>query len=195
LKSVAEVCRATGATATVFPCDLKDSRQITQVCTELVRESGEPGVVVNNAGTFAPGGLSDTPLTVFEEQIQVNLTSAFHLSSLLVPGMIKSGGGHLFFMGSVASIQAYPGSVSYGTAKHGLLGLARAIRQETFDQGIRVTTMLPGATLTPSWQEAPYPEDRFMPPEDIASALIAAYKLSDRTVVEEILLRPQKGDI
>jgi short-subunit dehydrogenase len=195
LERVASECRASGAIARVFPCDLRDASQVVVTCAEINRVAGIPTVLVNNAGIFAPGGMAETTLDIFEEQIRLNLTSAFQVTSLFLPGMIGAGGGHLFFMGSVASIQAYPGSVSYGTAKHGLLGLARAIREESYDQGIRVTTLLPGATLTPSWREAPLPEDRFMPPEDIADALISAYRLSDRTVVEEILLRPQKGDI
>jgi short-subunit dehydrogenase len=195
LAKVAAECREFGATAQPFPCDLLDSEQTAEACTTILDRSGPVRVLVNNAGIFAPGGMSETPLAVFEEQIKLNLTSAFQMTALLLPGMIEAGGGHLFFMGSVASVQAYPGSVSYGTAKHGLLGLARAIREETFEQGIRVTTILPGATLTPSWSNAPLPADRFMPPEDIADALISAYKLSKRTVVEEILLRPQQGDI
>jgi hypothetical protein len=55
--------------------------------------------------------------------------------------------------------------------------------------------MLAGATLTPSWDGVDLPESRFMPPEDIAAAVLSAYHLSDRAVVEEVLLRPQLGDI
>ena len=69
------------------------------------------------------------------------------------------------------------------------------MREETKTLGLRVTTLLPGATLTPSWDGVDLPEERFMPPVDIARALVDIYHLSDRTVVEEILLRPQPGDI
>ena len=195
LATIASKCREFGASAEPFPCDLSDSAQTASVGVAILEKFGSADVLVNNAGIFAPGGMSETPLDVFESQIRLNLTSAFQMTSLFLPGMIEAGRGHLFFMGSVASVEAYPGSVSYGTAKHGLLGLARAIREETFELGIRVTSLLPGATLTPSWSEAPFPADRFMPPEDIAHALISAYKMSNRTVVEEILLRPQLGDI
>jgi len=58
-----------------------------------------------------------------------------------------------------------------------------------------VTAILPGATRTASWDGSGFPDERLMPPEDIAAAVLAAYQMSERTVVEEILLRPQLGDI
>ena len=63
------------------------------------------------------------------------------------------------------------------------------------DFGIRVTSVLPGATLTASWEGVELPQDRFMKPEDIAEAIYSAHSLSKQTVVEEIVLRPQLGDI
>jgi short-subunit dehydrogenase len=75
------------------------------------------------------------------------------------------------------------------------LGLARVVREETKDDGLRVTTLMPGATRTPSWDGTELPDERFMAPEDVADAVYDAYHLSPRTVVEEILLRPQEGDV
>jgi len=109
--------------------------------------------------------------------------------------MIEAGRGTIFYMASIASIQAYPGGLAYCAAKHGLLGLARAVRADTKEHGIRVTALLPGATVTPRWEGADLPEDRFMPPEDIARAVLDIYHLTERSVVEEIVLRPQLGDI
>jgi NAD(P)-dependent dehydrogenase (short-subunit alcohol dehydrogenase family) len=85
--------------------------------------------------------------------------------------------------------------VAYGAAKHGLLGLARSLREEVRELGLRVTTLLPGATYTGSWAASGLPEARFMPPEDLARLVVDLHRLSDRTVVEEVLLRPQLGDL
>jgi short-subunit dehydrogenase len=109
--------------------------------------------------------------------------------------MIEANEGHIFFLGSVASLRAYPESAGYCAAKHGLLGLARAVRNETTRHGLRVTTVLPGATWTPSWSGVDIPEHRFMPAEDVAQAIVECTALGPRTVVEELLLRPQTGDI
>jgi len=103
--------------------------------------------------------------------------------------------GTIFFMGSVASLQGYPRGAAYAAAKHGLLGLARTLREETKADGLRITTVFPGATLTPSWDGFDGPAERLMPPEDVAQALVDVYQLSDRSVVEELLLRPQLGDL
>ena len=161
----------------------------------VMEKWGTPDVLINNAGVFQPGSLLETSLTSFKYQVDVNLTSAFMVTQGFLKSMIDKGKGTIFYMGSVASIKAYAGGAAYCTAKHGLLGLARSVREETRDKGIRVTILLPGATLTPSWDGIDLPEERFMPATDIAKAVRDIYLMSDRTVVEEVVLRPQEGDI
>ncbi|HET6567499.1 MAG TPA: SDR family oxidoreductase [Rhodothermales bacterium] len=195
LRNVADRCTALGAEAAVFPCDVTDEEAVNRTADAILQRWGAPDVLVNNAGSFAPGGLLAMTPATFREQIDVNLVSAFLVSRAFLEPMIQAGRGTLFFMGSVASIQAYPDSIAYCAAKHGLLGLARVIREETRERNIRVTTLLPGATYTASWQGSGLPEERFMPPEDIARAVLDVYRLDPRTVVEEILLRPQLGDV
>jgi NAD(P)-dependent dehydrogenase (short-subunit alcohol dehydrogenase family) len=195
LEATAEACRAAGAQADVFACDLTDDAATAETLERIAGELGVPDIVVNNAGLFVPAALAETDVATFRSQIDVNLTSAFVVTRALLPAMTQRGSGHLFFMASVASIRAYAGGAAYCAAKHGLLGLARVVREETRASGLRVTTLLPGATLTPSWEGTDLPPERFMPPDDIAAALLDAYRMSGRTVVEEIVLRPQLGDI
>jgi NAD(P)-dependent dehydrogenase (short-subunit alcohol dehydrogenase family) len=195
LEAVAQSCREAGAEAHVFPADLTDAASTNRMVETVVREVGTPDVVVNNAGLFVPSALMDTDLATFQSQLDVNLTSAFVVTKALLPPMTERGSGHLFYMASVASIRAYAGGAAYCAAKHGLLGLARVVREETRERGLRVTTLMPGAVRTPSWEGTDLPEERFMPPEDIAAAVVDAYRMSGRTVVEELVLRPQLGDI
>jgi short-subunit dehydrogenase len=75
------------------------------------------------------------------------------------------------------------------------LGFTKALREEMKPHGIRVTSILAGATYTSSWEGVDLPLDRFMKAEDIADAIFSAHALSPNTVVEEIILRPQLGDI
>jgi hypothetical protein len=98
-------------------------------------------------------------------------------------------------MCSIASIKAYPNGGSYAISKFALLGLSKVLREELKPFGIKVTAILPGATKTASWDGVDLPDDRFMMAEDIAETVFAAYSLSSRSVVEEILIRPQLGDI
>lgn len=195
LDAVAARCRAYGAEAAVFTCDVTDDAAVHRVAQAVLAEWGAPDVLVNNAGLFEPGTVRETPADLFRRQIAVNLTSAFVVTQAFLEAMIARRRGHLFYMASVASIRGYESGAAYCAAKHGVLGLARVVREETKALGLRVTALLPGATFTPSWEGVDLPEERFMPAEDIARALVDVYHLSDRTVVEEILLRPQRGDV
>jgi len=195
LEDVAAQCRTLGADSDVYPCDLTDENSVDRMCRHILDKKGAPAVLINNAGSFESGGLRDTNSETFLRQVGVNLTSAFNISSRLVPPMMDAAKGHVFFVGSVASIRGYPGGLAYCAAKHGLLGLARSIREETKESGVRVTTLIPGATLTATWDGVSEPDNRFMSAEDIARAVLSAYSMSDRTVVEEIILRPQLGDL
>lgn len=195
LEAVASGCRAAGAEARTYPCDLTNDRAVHQAAEATIRELGVPEVLINNAGSFRPSTILETTPETFREQIETNLTSAFVVTRAFLPAMIEAGRGTIFFMASVASIRAYPSGVSYAVAKHGILGLARSLREEMKPYGIRVTSVIPGATRTASWDGVELPEERFIPPEDVADAILSVYHLSDRSVVEEILIRPQLGDI
>lgn len=195
LEAVADGCRDRGAEALVVPTDVTDEDMVGRLADAVMGRWEVPDVLVNNAGTFTYAPLDDLSLDGFREQIEVNLTGTFIVTQAFLPAMRERGAGHLFFMGSVASLQAYPGNAGYCAAKHGVRGLARVVREETKDEGLRVTTLIPGATRTPTWDGTDLPDERFMRPEDVAQAVVDAYHLSDRTVVEEILLRPQEGDV
>ena len=195
LHAVAEACRAAGAEALVVPTDVTDAAAVEQLAETVTERWGPPDVLVNNAGAFTYAPLDELTLDGFREQIDVNLTGTFAVTQAFLPAMRTRGSGHLFFMASVAALQAYPGNAGYCAAKHGVRGLARVVREETKDEGVRVTTIIPGATRTPTWDGVDLPDERFMPPDDIARAVVDAYHLSDRTVMEEMLLRPQEGDV
>ena len=152
-------------------------------------------VLVNNAGYFIPGALMEEPDGTLESMIEGNLYSAYYMTRGLAPSMKTRRGGHIFNMCSIASIKAYPNGGSYAIAKFALLGFSKCLREELKPFNIRVTAVLPGATRTASWDGTDLPDERFMPSEDVADTIHATYALSDRTVVEEIILRPQLGDI
>jgi len=195
LEAVADRCRALGGEALVVPTDVTDDAAVAEMAETVRSEWDTPDVLVNNAGLFEYAPLDELTLDGFRRQLDVNLTGTFAVTQAFLPAMREREDGHLFFMGSVASIMAYPGNAGYCAGKHGVRGLARVVREETKDEGLRVTTVLPGATYTSTWDGVDLPEDRFMPPEDVARAVVDAYHLSARTVLEELVLRPQEGDV
>ena len=184
---------------------MTDEAAIARAAGAVHEAFGAADVLVNNAGVFTPGSFLEITPEAFRRQVEVNLTSAFLVTRAFLPAMLErgasgddaSGGasGDVVFMASVASVRGYPGGAAYGAAKHGLLGLARTLRAETQDRGLRVIAVMPGATLTPSWDGVDVPPGRLMPPEAIASAVVGATSLPRSAVVEEILIRPQEGDL
>lgn len=152
-------------------------------------------VLVNNTGIFIPGAIHEEEEGNLEKMIETNLYSAYHLTRALVGDMKAKKRGHIFTTGSIAGITAYDNGGSYSISKFALLGFTKCLREEMKPHGVRVTSILPGATYTASWEGVDIPRERFMKPEDIADAIYACHALSNQTVVEEIVLRPQLGDI
>lgn len=152
-------------------------------------------VLINNTGVFMPGQISDEADGNLEMMINTNLYSAYHLTRALLPSMIKVKKGYIFNICSVASIMPYANGGSYSISKYAMLGMTKVLREEMKAHGIRVSAILPGATLTASWDGVDLPESRFMKADDVADAVFGAYCLSPNSVVEEIVIRPQEGDI
>ncbi|MEQ9209931.1 MAG: SDR family oxidoreductase, partial [Pseudomonadales bacterium] len=121
--------------------------------------------------------------------------SAYHLTRALVDSMKSAKTGHIFSICSVASLFAYPNGGSYSISKFALLGFSKVLREELKQFGIRVTAVMAGATYTASWERSGLSPERFMKPQDVADAVFGAYSLSPQSVVEELIIRPQLGDI
>lgn len=172
------------------------SREGINILLEFIRSLNRPvDVLVNNTGTFLPGQIHNEAEGTFDQLMNTNVASAYHLTRGLVGGMMARRQGHIFMMCSTASITAYTNGGSYCISKFALLGMSRVLREELKPHSVKVTAVLPGATLTASWAGTDLPEDRFMKPGDVAESVWAAYTLSKSAVVEEILIRPQLGDI
>jgi short-subunit dehydrogenase len=152
-------------------------------------------VLVNNAGVFLGGPMHSEADGVLENLIETNLYSAYHLTRVILPNMIANKKGYIFNICSVASIMAYPYGGSYSISKFALLGFSKSLREEMKPHNINVTSILPGATHTQSWNGVDLPKERFMQTADVADTLWAAYNLSPNAVIEEIIMRPTLGDI
>lgn len=197
LLSIKQQCIASGTAADYFICDLSIEQQVSDLKIKILEKHNIPDVIVNNAGRFDPTPLSKSSSTLFQELYYTNVCSAYWISQLFLQDMLARRSGDIFFIASVASTIAPEYCGVYTTTKHALLGLARGLRTETKAHGVRVMTLLPGATWTDSWRAYPAPieQERLMPAADIAETLYQCQQLSSRTVLEEIILRPQLGDV
>jgi short-subunit dehydrogenase len=176
-----------------FSHDLADKTQAVAFAANVTAMNRSVDILINNAGYFTPGTIASEPDGALEGMINSNLYSAYHVTRGILPIIPK--GGHIFNMCSIASFMAYPNGGSYSISKFAMLGFSKVLREELKHAGIRVTALMPGATMTSSWEGVDVAEERLMKPSDIADIVFSAWKLSDRTVVEEIVIRPQLGDL
>ncbi len=152
-------------------------------------------VLINNTGTFIQGNVSDEADGALETMLAVNLFSAYHTTRAILPKMKAQKSGHIFTTCSIASLAAYPGGGAYSISKYALLGFTRNLRAELKNYGIKVTAVIPGAVYTDSWKGSGVSEQRIMETGDLAKMIYTATQLSPQAVVEDIVLRPQLGDL
>lgn len=156
-----------------------------------------PDILINNAGVFVPGSVHNEAEGTLEQMIETNLYSAYHLTRTVLPTMLQSTNKnkHIFNICSIASLQAYNNGGSYSISKFALLGFSKNLREELKSRAIKVTAVMPGAAYTDSWIGSGVEETRIMQANDVAQMVYAAAQLSPQACVEEIVLRPQLGDL
>jgi short-subunit dehydrogenase len=184
-----------GTACHIFQADFAKAKDVRAFGKFVLESCPEITVLVNNAGIFQPGSVLQEEEGVFELLMQVNLSSAYHLSRMLVPEMLNNARAHVFNICSTASITPYINGGSYCISKFGLLGMSKVLREELKAHRVAVTSVLPGATYTTSWEGSDLPVERFMPAKDVASAIWQAWQCNEFTVMEELLLRPHEGDL
>jgi short-subunit dehydrogenase len=177
------------------PFDLSDKKEAIAFARWILSFEIPVDVLINNAGAFLPGSVFNEDDGVLEEMIQTNLFSAYHVTRVLLPNMMKEKRGHIFNICSIAALKAYENGGSYSISKFALAGFSKNLREEMKPYGIKVTAVYPGATYTDSWAASGADAKRLMEANDIADMVIAASQLSPQACVEDIILRPQLGDL
>ena len=177
-----------------FPADLSQMIEV-KAFGHWCLAFGSVSVLVNNAGVYFPGNLSDEAEGNMETIMNTNFYSAYHLTRKFLPDMKAKSSGHIFNISSIAGLGAYDGGGSYSVSKYALTGFSANLRHELKTSGVKVTTVFPGAVMTDSWKGFDNSGNRIMEVEDVAAMILAASKLSPQATVEEIVIRPQLGDL
>ena len=181
-------------------CDLSNTNEVKKFGNNVLAAFDTIHLLINNAGTFIPGDISNEAEGNLENLINLNLYSAYHLTRTILPSMMKNDNesgtrGHIINMSSVAALKAYTHGGAYSISKYALEGFSKNLREELKPHLIKVTSIQPGATMSDSWKGSGIADDRIMRAQDIADMVWAIYNLSPQAVVEDILLRPQLGDL
>lgn len=175
--------------------DMSNSDEVKRFARRVQKEFPQVDVLVNNAGVFLPGEVLKEEEGALELQWQTNVMSAYTLSRLIAPQMIERKAGDIINMCSVAALKAYSSGGSYSITKFAMRGLSLALREELKEHRVRVTTLYPGATWSASWSGVDLPQDRLMNAEDIAKTVLLVLQLDRKAVLEELIIRPQLGDL
>ncbi len=192
LEEAKKECLAEGAKQVeTIAVDLLDNESLSAIDFASLN----PGILVNNAGTFLFKNLESTSLEEFENQFRINTVGAFNISQKVLPELHKQERGLVVNICSQASLKGYDDSGAYAMSKHAVLGYTRSLRKELKPSKIAVTAINLGQTYSTSWKEVDVDPNDLIDPEDVGRLIVSLSELSPRSVAEEIILSPQGGDV
>lgn len=179
--------------ATAVPADVTDEASVAEMVRQAEAAYGPVDILIANAGAAESVPFAKTSLDQWQRMLAVNMTGVFLSTRAVLPGMSERGWGRVIFMASTAGLKGYAYVAPYCAAKHGVVGLARALALETARSGVTVNAICPGFTETPlladsiriiventgrSEEEARQalaasnPQGRFIQPEEVAATAL-----------------------
>ncbi|WXG42077.1 MAG: SDR family NAD(P)-dependent oxidoreductase [Candidatus Freyarchaeum deiterrae] len=180
-KKVVEEIKDLGGKAIAVQCDVGDEDQVTRAIEETERNLGSVDVLVNDAGIFDMGKLSDITLKKWRDMFKVHVEGTFLCSRAALKNMKE--GGRIINISSISGITGDVLLTSYSSAKAAIVGFTKSLAIEVASRGITVNAIAPGVILTPMTQsyEASVPKQdipakRWGKPEDVAE--VAAFLAS-----------------
>jgi NAD(P)-dependent dehydrogenase (short-subunit alcohol dehydrogenase family) len=134
--------------ARAIACDVTDEQAVAGAFADAAEAFGPVAILINNAGGAASAPLARTSLALLRQMLDVNLVSAFLCSRAVLPDMLAQSFGRIVNVASVAGLKGAPYIAAYAAAKHGVVGLTRALAMETAAKGITVNAVCPTYTDT-----------------------------------------------
>jgi NAD(P)-dependent dehydrogenase (short-subunit alcohol dehydrogenase family) len=131
------------------PCDVTDPKQVTHMATTLIEGLGGIDILVNNAGNAGSHKFLNHSDELWHRMLSINLTSVYYVTKAFVPALIEQRYGRIINIASIASRAGGSYIAAYTTAKHGVLGLTRALAVELMPYNITVNAICPGYVNTP----------------------------------------------
>lgn len=186
-------CLSRGARVFRYVADLTDAAAVNAIAWSF--EEPLPIAVLNNAGGYLGKPLAGTTPDELQVQLDLNLFAAFHLTHSLLDRILQAGDGRILSIGSIAAVDGLKRGGAYAASKHALRGWSASLRQELASQGVGVSLLNIGPTWSSSWEGSGMDPDRIVDPTDVALMVETLLRLTHRSVVEELLLMPAKGDL
>jgi 3-oxoacyl-[acyl-carrier protein] reductase len=195
LDETANLVVAAGARALVAPGDVGVEGDVERAVARATAEFGGVDIAIHAAGVGLYGPVEQYSLEDWNQTLATNLTGAFLLSRAVVP-LMRDRGGAIIAIASGAAKQGYPRLAAYAASKFGLLGFMQSLAAEVGDNGIKVSTILPGSIMTDfgpdtvADKEAHQNGRKYLRPEDVADAIDFLLHQSGRAWTQEMNVWP-----
>jgi NAD(P)-dependent dehydrogenase (short-subunit alcohol dehydrogenase family) len=178
------------------PCDVRDPHSVDALFRSTRQTFKRLDILINNAGIAHPNlPIEKLPLPIWKDVLDTNLTGTFLITQAALA--IMKRGGTIVNNLSIAAARVFPGSAAYNASKHGALGFTNTLREELRPKGIRVISLLPGATNTDIWTTLwpQAPRRKMMSPTTVAEAVVHAILLPPNATVETLEILPTAGTL
>jgi NAD(P)-dependent dehydrogenase (short-subunit alcohol dehydrogenase family) len=149
-RAAERLCRDTGTHVGAIAGDVTDAATVAR----LAAEAGDAAILINNAGGAESAAFAKTDPALWQRMIDLNLTSVYAMTRAFAPPMIAAGWGRIVNIASTAGLKGYAYVSAYVAAKHGVVGLTRALALEFARTGVTVNAVCPGYTDTPMLDQA-----------------------------------------
>lgn len=144
---------AADGTVTAKQVDVREFDIVSSAVTEIQDTLGAPSILVNNAGVMRNAVVARMSPADWQTVIDTNLTGTFNCTRAVVRPMLRSGGGRIVNVSSVAAQRGWAGQANYAASKAGILGFTRSIARELRDRSIRINAVCPGYVETDLYDE------------------------------------------
>ena len=197
LVNIVSEIKFAGREASAFVCNVMSERSVFMTAKRISEKYGSIDVLINNAGATVFRSFTETKIADYSNVMDTNLKGPFLCIKAVLPQMIKRKNGCVINILSVAANTAFENSAVYSASKAGLLAMANCLRTEVRRYGIKVSNILPGAVDTAMWESKARQKyrNRMMTPRDIADITYEVYNKPKKVVIEDLIVRPLKGDI
>lgn len=170
--------------------DVRDAKSQQNAVDRMLKEWGTLDVLVANAGIGHFGAIDTLSIDQWKETIDTNLTGVFYSIKAALPELKKSK-GYIITLASLAGTNFFAGGAAYNASKFGLVGFTQALMLDVRNDGIKVTTIMPGSVATYFNNAEPKPQDAWkIQPEDIGQMVVDLLKMHPRTLPSKIEVRP-----
>lgn len=197
LEQVANLACEYGGEVKIVPTDLADLSKVKATIEKITQDFGPIDILVNNAGLGYTNFLRDTSLEDWQKVLDLNLTSVFQCIMGVLPSMRERRKGTIVNVASIAALNPFPQWGLYSVTKAALVTLSQCLAIEERSNGIRVTTICPGAVNTPIWDTETVNVDlnrsAMLTPETVGQTILHTVLLPSEAVIEQLTIIPSLG--